>query len=68
MTKVVKYICNKCNEEIKGEIFRVDIAIISSPPWIHHYHCDGIKLTEPSEYNLCATCTRKVKEYLNYER
>lgn len=67
MTKVIKYICNKCNEEIKGEVFKVHIDIVSFLSWNNHYHCDGIKLTEPSEYNLCATCVRKVKQYLNYD-
>ena len=67
MTKTIKYTCNKCDEEIKGGIFKVDITTVSSPPWIHHYHCDGIKLTQPNEYNLCVTCVKKIKEYLKYE-
>lgn len=68
MTKIIKYKCNKCgDEEIKGEVFKVNIDIVSFSSWINYYHCDGIKLTDPSEYNLCVTCAKKIKQYLNYE-
>jgi hypothetical protein len=65
MTKITKYICNKCDKEITGVVYGLNIADIHFMPIY-----DGIAVQysrQPKEYNLCGSCTKEVKEYLNYE-